>query len=82
MQRLTLHHPQAERDGTWNDDRYYDVCDDNCGSTKRRRKMSEAVQMVLLVLTLVLETTDQWKCGENLLILFPPTSRFVSSSNC
>ena len=49
MQRVTLHHPQAERDGTWNDDGYHDDYDDG-GNIKSKKQFQD--QMVLLGLVL------------------------------
>ena len=43
MQRVTLHHPQAERDGTWNGDGYHDDYDDeyydDVGNIKSKKTM-------------------------------------------
>ena len=65
MQRVTLHHPQAERDGTWNGDRYHDDCDDDDnhddgGNIEIRKALSGSVQKVLLGLVLKTTEVEMW----------------------
>ena len=57
MQRVTLHHPQAERDGTWNDDGYHDDYDDG-GNIKSKKQFQD--QMVLLGLVLKTTEVEMW----------------------